>query len=408
MDRQKQQTSPVGGAQPAWAGAGQSGFNDTMRNLMLGLAMGGTPNESMANAAKMMAIGNTQRRKQNATVQWLTGKGVGNQEAAYLARDPVALRAWYGEYQKGSKPDWQIGEIYNDKGQPVKAMIDKRTGKYNVIGGAKAPEQTSDVRDYEFAKSQGFTGSFQDWIASKRAGAGEYGLQPIYGKDAKGNTIIMQLGKAGSAIQSKMPDGVTLSPGVEKIDLGTQWGLFDRRAGAIVGYVPKDVAGEAAEKKFGTGQGEARSTLASVSGKMPGLEIVVKKLDDLAGKATYTYGGQALDEARRQFGMEPRESAIARAEYVSIVDNQILPLLRDTFGAAFTAKEGESLRATLGDPNKSPKEKQAVLRSFIEQKRRNIEALQRQTGQTGVTPPMQSAQPASQVPAPPPGFEMVQ
>jgi hypothetical protein len=36
--------------------------------------------------------------------------------------------------------------------------------------------------------------------------------------------------------------------------------------------------------------------------------------------------------------------------------------------------------ATLGDPDKSPQEKQAVLKAFIEQKRRDIEALARQSG----------------------------
>ena len=56
-----------------------------------------------------------------------------------------------------------------------------------------------------------------------------------------------------------------------------------------------------------------------------------------------------------------------------------MPLLRDTFGAQFTEREGESLKATLGSPNVSPKEKDAVLRSFIKQKKRNIQDLRRQT-----------------------------
>ena len=74
-------------------------------------------------------------------------------------------------------------------------------------------------------------------------------------------------------------------------------------------------------------------------------------------------------------------------EYVAKVDNQVLPLLRDTFGAAFTVKEGETLRATLGDPNKSPAEKKAVLRAFIEQKKRDVAALETRTNgvaETGI------------------------
>jgi hypothetical protein len=54
-----------------------------------------------------------------------------------------------------------------------------------------------------------------------------------------------------------------------------------------------------------------------------------------------------------------------------------LPLLRQTFGAAFTVAEGDSLLATLGDPNMHPDEKNAVLDAFIENKRRDLETKRR-------------------------------
>ena len=78
--------------------------------------------------------------------------------------------------------------------------------------------------------------------------------------------------------------------------------------------------------------------------------------------------------------MNPRESAIARKEYIAKVDNEVLPLLRQTFGAQFTQKEGESLKLTLGDPNATPEEKDAVLRSFIDAKRSQIETKNRRIG----------------------------
>jgi len=127
-------------------------------------------------------------------------------------------------------------------------------------------------------------------------------------------------------------------------------------------------------------KGEDAATAESLESKMPGLEEVVRKLDELSEKATYTYGGQALDWSQKQLGMDPRAAAVARSEYIAMVDNQVLPLLRDTFGAQFTQAEGETLRNTLGDPDKSPTEKQAVLKAFIEQKRRDIEALNVRTG----------------------------
>jgi hypothetical protein len=159
--------------------------------------------------------------------------------------------------------------------------------------------------------------------------------------------------------------------------------------GETVRTIPKDIVGQKAAEARGASVGEAQASLASLNSKMPGLETVVRQLDDLSEKATYTVAGQVVDYARRQFGAEPRESAVARKQYVSLVDNQILPLLRDTFGAQFTQREGESLKATLGDPDASPKEKQAVLKAFIEQKRRNIEAAAAQAagGAAPVAPP---------------------
>lgn len=253
------------------------------------------------------------------------------------------------------------------------------------LGGAG---DTSDIKEYQFAKSQGFDGSFEQWIQRKRAGAGEYGLSPVWGRDAEGNPVMMQAGKSGEAIRSKIPEGVTLSAKEPiKMDAGTHFVLMDPLTRQVIGMVPKDIAGAKSQEKVGEGRGEAIASLESLRSKMPGLESVVGKLDALSEKATYTLGGQAVDWATRQVGAEPREAAVARAEYISMVDNQVLPLLRDTFGAQFTQREGETLRATLGDPDKSPKEKQAVLKSFIEQKRRDVEAFASRVGASPPTAP---------------------
>lgn len=42
-------------------------------------------------------------------------------------------------------------------------------------------------------------------------GGGGLSLNPVYGKDANGNTVLLQTGKNGTAVQSKLPDGVTLN-----------------------------------------------------------------------------------------------------------------------------------------------------------------------------------------------------
>lgn len=42
-------------------------------------------------------------------------------------------------------------------------------------------------------------------------GGGGLSLTPIYGKDAEGNTVLLQMGKNGTAAASKLPEGVTLN-----------------------------------------------------------------------------------------------------------------------------------------------------------------------------------------------------
>jgi len=146
---------------------------------------------------------------------------------------------------------------------------------------------------------------------------------------------------------------------------------------ARAGQIKREEAKQAEEGKR---LGEAGGTLDFLEANMPKLQEVTNRLGELSDKATYTMAGRGMDTLSRELGRPADEGAVARAEYIATVDNEVLPLLRDTFGAAFTVKEGESLRATLGDANKSPQEKKAVLNAFINQKKSQVQALQRQTG----------------------------
>ena len=171
----------------------------------------------------------------------------------------------------------------------------------------------------------------------------------------------------------------------------TVWGtITDARGKPAANYSPTIQGAIASAKaegtQVGTGAGESAVRLKGAESALPGLENVVKDLNKLGKKATYTVAGQTINSARRQLGMSVGEGAVARKEYIAKVDNEVLPMLRSTFGAAFTQKEGESLKATLGDPNASSEEKDAVLRSFIQSKRAQIE------GMNGTTSPAKPAQ----------------
>lgn len=173
------------------------------------------------------------------------------------------------------------------------------------------------------------------------------------------------------------------------VDLGGSVKRFDAGGDVTGEYTktvspdkqPDNIAAAEAAAKTGAATGEATVKLQDMQAQLPGLNQVVDKLSSLGKTATYTKAGVAGNEIMRQLGAEVPQGAVDRTEYISTVDNEVLPLLRQTFGAAFTQKEGESLRVTLGDPDKSPQEKDAVLRAFIEAKVREIEGLQRRTGQ---------------------------
>ena len=164
---------------------------------------------------------------------------------------------------------------------------------------------------------------------------------------------------------------------------GSDGSYQDRPLGGIpqraLGYDPATagaVAGEKAENtETGKSLGEAKSLLADMEANMPKLTQVATDLSKLGKAASYTGLQRGRDFFKREMGVDVGDPAVARTEYIAKVDNEILPLLRQTFGAQFTEKEGQALKVTLGDPNKSPEEKDAVLRTFIQAKEGQIAAL---------------------------------
>jgi hypothetical protein len=132
--------------------------------------------------------------------------------------------------------------------------------------------------------------------------------------------------------------------------------------------------------KEATARGESLTSLGRAEAAMPGLLDSIGQLKTLASVATSTLGGRAFDALVKETGFGSTKGADSRVKFISIINNQVLPLLRETFGAAFTEREGETLKATMGDPNATPSQKILQLESFIDQKTRSIEGLQRELG----------------------------
>ena len=126
---------------------------------------------------------------------------------------------------------------------------------------------------------------------------------------------------------------------------------------------------------LGANEAENQITLQTMQRDMPGLMTTVARLDELSGRASFGKAAVLADDTRRALGQEVSPGGVARAEYIATVDNEVLPLLRQTFGAAFTVEEGARLRATLGNEDGTPAERRATLSAFIQQKQAQLEAL---------------------------------
>ena len=125
-------------------------------------------------------------------------------------------------------------------------------------------------------------------------------------------------------------------------------------------------------------RGDVLTDLGRMEASLPGIKDAVNQLIDLSSIATSTFAGKAFDLAVKESGFGSTKGADARAKIIAIVDNQVLPLLKETFGAAFTVQEGDNLKASLVDPDASPSQKRAQLEAFLAQKIRNIETKETQ------------------------------
>ena len=121
-------------------------------------------------------------------------------------------------------------------------------------------------------------------------------------------------------------------------------------------------------------RGETLTELGRAEASLPGIKTVIDKLSILADGATFTLAGKGWDLIAKEFFGVSTEGSTAKAKMISMVDNQVLPMLRPIFGSQFTAIEGDRLRAAMLDPDSTPGSRKAQLSSFYSQMEANIKA----------------------------------
>lgn len=220
-------------------------------------------------------------------------------------------------------------------------------------------------------------------FTSKAAAAGLKPGTPEYERAAR-----VDLGLDARAGTVTGQERIATTPGMTEVVAGSEGVIAGAKSGAQEAaklgqqsrMLPNIRAAIKEAEQAASSRGESLSEYNRAKAAMPGLVEVSNKLKALSDVATYTMGGKAFDAIVKEMGFGSTEGANARTAMISIVDNQVLPLLRDTFGAAFTAAEGERLRNTLLDPDMAPEQKKASLDAFIEQKYRNLETKERELG----------------------------
>jgi hypothetical protein len=252
-------------------------------------------------------------------------------------------------------------------GQTGKAneAVDAMVKVGQVMGVLKAPGAGLTAKQQEFGSlTEGM--SAEDIERAKRI---DLGLSPR---------------AVGSATQTILEKGIAEDIGGTEATISK--GKESGKLLAELKYKPAIESAVISAKKIATQKGDVFNELSQATAALPGLSKAVDDLRELSKIATSTLGGKIFDAAVKQTGFGSTKGATAKAKFIAIVNNQVLPLLKPTFGAAFTVAEGESLKATMGDPEATTEEKMAQLDAFIEQKLRDIETKQAQLSQTAAVP----------------------
>lgn len=238
-------SQPTSGQMPQPMQQPDIGFGDRIGAGLMNFANAGGLLPALAGGLDGLMTGHRSDRVGNAnqTAQFLVSKGIDPALAKSIVSDPATLRS----------------------------VLPSLIGS----GG-----QTDDIKEYNFARQQEPNLTFQQFMQRKRAVSGEYSLTPQYGTDAQGNTVLIQTGKSGDAIQTKLPAGVKISSGVEKIDLGTSWGLIDKRNGNLVGTQAKDIEGEKVAEKVGDARGQAQVALPNLIANAEQTLKIIKSVKD--------------------------------------------------------------------------------------------------------------------------------
>lgn len=246
-------------------------------NMLLGLAAGiaGGKNwgDGISKGLTLAMTGgqlDTKQGNSNRTQQFLIGKGMDPETARAVASDPTLLRSMLPQ----------------------------------LMGTA---DKTNDVKNFEFASKNP---AFAAFLEKQKNDSEKFGLSPMYGVDANGNPVAVQLSSKGGSQPVQLPEGVTISKSPIKMDTGTEIEFLDPITRQVVRRVPKDLAGAEAAKAKGKIQGQVQ---AALPGDISNADQTVTQIDQILGNKGLPEIVGPLDQFRPSWTMsDSGRDALAR------------------------------------------------------------------------------------------------
>ncbi len=146
---------------------------------------------------------------------------------------------------------------------------------------------TDDIKEYQFAKKEDPTLTFNKFMSQKKAVSGEFGMQPIWGTGPDGKPAVLQLGKSGEAKQSVLPQGFNLSRDPVKVEGPTGTAILDPQTRQQVAFIPKDVSGAAKAREMGEAEGQAAVNLPTTIATAETALKTIKQMEEHPGKKSW-------------------------------------------------------------------------------------------------------------------------
>lgn len=245
---------------------------------------------------------------ENQTVKALVARGLDPATAQTVARDPSLLRA-------------VIPQLMGTAGQ------------------------TDDIKEYQFAKREDPSLTFEKFMARKKSVTGEFGLTPIWGTGPDGKPAYIQPGKSGEARLAKLPDGFNISRDPIKVDAGTHFVLLDPQTRQPVGQVPKDIKGTEMQKIEGEAQGNAKVNLPSVIAKSEQTLGLIDKMIEHPGRETATGLSSTFDPRNYVGGTDAKNFQIMSKQLEGKTFLEAFETLKG--GGVITEMEGAKASAAI-------------------------------------------------------------